>query len=120
MAAASGLALLEPGDRDPLNTTTFGTGELIAAAIRHGARKIILGIGGSATIDAGIGCAQACGFTVLMRDGQPTSMTEPLCGRDVSKVLMVKHGRGEITSGVEVIVACDVTNPLCGETGAAR
>jgi glycerate kinase len=120
MAAASGLALLRPADRNPLNTTTFGTGELIAAALGEEARRIILGIGGSATVDAGIGCAQACGFTVLLRDGQPTSMTEPLCGRDLENVLMVKHGRGEITNGVEIIVASDVTNPLYGENGAAR
>ena len=94
MSAASGLALLKPEDRNPLNTTTFGTGELIVAAIKEGAKKIIVGLGGSATIDAGIGCAQACGFAVLMRDGEPTSMTEPLCGRDLANVLMVKHGRG--------------------------
>ena len=120
MSAASGLALLKPADRNPLNTTTFGTGELIAAAIRNGAKKIILGIGGSATIDAGIGCAQACGFTVLLRDGVPTSMTEPLCGRDIENVLSVKHGRGEITAGIEIVVACDVTNPLHGPSGAAH
>jgi glycerate kinase len=120
MAAASGLALLRPQDRNPLNTTTFGTGELIAAAVREGARKIILGIGGSATIDAGIGCAQACGFTILTRDGEPVSMTEPLCGRDLANVLMIKHGRGEVTNGIEITVGCDVTNPLHGETGAAR
>jgi glycerate kinase len=120
MSAASGLALLKPADRNPLNTTTFGTGELIAAAIRNGAKKIILGIGGSATIDAGIGCAQACGFTVLLRNAEPTSMTEPLCGRDVENVLSVKHGRGEITAGIEIVVASDVTNPLYGPNGAAR
>jgi glycerate 2-kinase len=120
MSAASGLALLAPQDRNPLNTTTFGTGELITAAVREGAQKIILGIGGSATNDAGIGCAQACGFTVLLRNGQQASMTEPLCGRDLDDVLMVKHGRGEITAGIEIIVASDVTNPLFGPTGAAR
>jgi glycerate kinase len=120
MSAASGLALLPVADRDPLHTTTFGTGELMAAAVREGAKKIILGLGGSATIDAGIGCAQACGFTVLMRDGEPTSLTEPLCGRDVSNVLMVKHGRGEITTGVEIVGASDVSNPLLGESGAAK
>lgn len=119
MAAASGLALLPIEDRDPLNTTTFGTGELIAAAVGEGARRIILGLGGSATIDAGVGCAQACGFTVLLKDGELTSMTEPLCGRDLDRVLMVKHGRGEITSGIEIIAACDVTNPLTGPNGAA-
>jgi glycerate kinase len=119
MAAASGLALLRPDQYDPLATTTFGTGELIAQAIRLGAKRIILGIGGSATIDAGIGAAQACGCTILMRDGEPTSPTEPLCGRDVENVLMVKHGRGEVTNGIEITVACDVTNPLYGDNGAA-
>src|SRR4051812_4297460 len=61
MAAASGLALLRPEQYDPENTTTFGTGELIMAALAEGAKRIILGIGGSATIDGGVGCAQACG-----------------------------------------------------------
>jgi glycerate kinase len=120
MSAASGLALLPMQDRDPLNTTTFGTGELIAAAIGEGAKKIIVGLGGSATIDAGIGMAQACGFTLLTRDHQPTSKTEPLCGRDLSNILMVKHGRGEITNGIEIIGLVDVTNPLVGPTGAAK
>ena len=119
MSAASGLALLKPADRNPLNTTTFGTGELITAAVLSGAKKIILGIGGSATIDAGIGCAQACGFTILLRDGEPTSLTEPLCGRDIENVLSVKHGRGEITAGIKIVVASDVTNPLYGPNGAA-
>jgi glycerate kinase len=119
MSAASGLSLVPSIDRDPLNTTTFGTGELINAAVREGARRIILGLGGSATIDAGIGCAQACGFTVLLKDGEPTCMTEPLCGRDVDRVLMVKQGRGEITAGIEIIAACDVAHPLSGPDGAA-
>lgn len=119
MAAASGLALLKPEDRNPLNTTTFGTGELIRHAINAGAKRIILGIGGSATTDAGIGAAQACGFTVLMRNGEPTSMSEPLCGRDLANVLMIKHGRGEATSGIEITVACDVISPLYGSSGAA-
>jgi glycerate kinase len=120
MSAASGLALLPSAERNPLNTTTFGTGELIAAAVREGATKIILGLGGSATIDAGIGCAQACGFTILTRDGEPTSISEPLCGRDLPNILMIKHGRGEVTAGVQIIAATDVTNPLFGQQGAAR
>ena len=120
MSAASGLALLKPEDRNPLYTTTFGTGELIAAAIGEGAKKILLGLGGSATIDAGIGLAQACGFTVLTVDGEPVRPTEPLCGRDLSNILLVKHGRGEITSGIEIVGLTDVTNPLCGPIGAAK
>jgi glycerate kinase len=120
MSAASGLALLQAEDRNPLNTTTFGTGELIATAVNEGAKKIIVGLGGSATVDAGIGMAQACGYTILTNDGEPTSPTEPLCGRDLSKVLMVKHGRGEITNGIEILALADVTNPLFGPTGAPR
>jgi glycerate kinase len=80
MAAASGLALLKEADRDPLNTTTFGTGELLVAAARLGVDRIVLGIGGSATVDGGLGCAQACGLPVILQEGQPVSPTEPLCG----------------------------------------
>src|SRR5204863_2475074 len=119
MAAASGLALLRPEDRDPLNTTTFGTGELLVAAAALGVREIILGIGGSATVDAGIGCAQACGLPVILEGGEPVSPTEPLCGRDLSSVLLVKHGRGSPIERVKITVACDVTNPLYGQNGAA-
>lgn len=119
MAAASGLALLQPEDRNPLNTTTFGTGELMLAAVRLGVERIILGIGGSATVDGGIGCAQACGLPVLLEDGQPVSPTEPLCGRDLPSVVLIKHGRGSPVERVGITVACDVTNPLFGPDGAA-
>ena len=119
MSAASGLALLKPEDRNPLNTTTFGTGELINAAIAHGAKKIVLGIGGSATVDGGIGCAQACGHTIILEDGEPVSPTEPLVGADVQRVVLIKRHRGERTDGVPIVVACDVENPLYGPNGAA-
>ena len=120
MAAASGLALLDPADRDPLRTTTFGTGQLIAAAVGAGAKRLLLTLGGSATVDGGIGCLQACRFSVLTTDGEPVPPTEPLCGRDLDRVLMVKRGRGEVTHGLPVVAACDVVNPLCGPDGAAR
>jgi glycerate 2-kinase len=120
MAAASGLALLKPEDRNPLNTTTFGTGELLMAAVRLGVDEIILGIGGSATVDGGIGCAQACGLPVLLEGGDPVSSTEPLCGRDLPSVLMVKHGRGSMIERVRIRVACDVVSPLFGPGGAAQ
>jgi glycerate kinase len=120
MAAAAGLALLKPEDRDPFATTTFGVGELIRAAIEQGCRRILLGIGGSATVDGGVGCAQATGHTIILEDGEPVSPTEPLTGRDLERVVMIKQHRGEITDGVEITVACDVTNPLYGPTGAAR
>jgi glycerate kinase len=119
MAAASGLALLKPEERNPLLTTTFGTGELLNAAIVAGARRIILGIGGSATVDGGIGCAQATGHTVVLENGEPVSATEPLAGADAERVVLVKRHRGERTEGIEIIVACDVSNPLYGPNGAA-
>jgi len=119
MAAASGLALLKPEDRNPLNTTTFGTGELLMAAAQLGVQEIILGIGGSATVDGGIGCAQACGLPVLLEGGEPVSPTEPLCARDLPNVLMIKHGRGSAIERVRIRVACDVINPLFGPSGAA-
>lgn len=119
MAAASGLALLAPADRNPLNTTTFGTGELLMAAAALGVKHIILGIGGSATVDGGIGCAQACGLPVILEEGEPVSPTEPLCGRDLDSVVLIKHGRGSAIERVQITVACDVINPLCGPNGAA-
>lgn len=119
MAAASGLHLLPPDERNPLNTTTFGAGQLLLAAAKLGVERIILGIGGSATVDGGIGCAQAAGLTVLLEGGEPVSMTEPLCGRDLDQVILVKRGRGSPVDHVEIIVACDVANPLFGTTGAA-
>jgi glycerate kinase len=120
MAAASGLALLKPFDRNPLNTTTFGTGELlVAAATTPGITLIILGIGGSATVDGGIGCAQACGLPVILDGGEPVAMTEPLCGRDLPSIVLVKHGRGSPVERMKITVACDVTNPLYGPNGAA-
>ena len=119
MAAASGLALLPISQRDPMATTTFGTGELLMAATEAGAKRIILGIGGSATVDGGVGCAQACGLPVLLEDGEPVSPTEPLCGRDLDSILMIKHGRGSPVERMQITVACDVVNPLFGPNGAA-
>jgi glycerate kinase len=119
MAAASGLDLLKPEDRNPLYATTFGTGELLNAAIAEGAKHIILGIGGSATCDGGIGCAQACGHTIILEDGEPVSMTEPLIGNDLGRIVLIKRHRGERTDGIPITVACDVDNPLYGPHGAA-
>lgn len=119
MAAASGLALLADKDRNPLYTTTYGTGELLIAAAALGVREIILGIGGSATIDAGIGCAQACGLPVILEGGEPVWPGEPLTGGDLNRVVLVKHGRGSPIERVSITVACDVTNPLFGPNGAA-
>jgi glycerate kinase len=119
MAAAAGLSLLKPTDRDPMRTTTFGVGQLLMAAAQMGVSDIILGIGGSATIDGGIGCAQACDLPVILEDGQPVAPGEPLVGADLPRVVLIKHGRGSPVEKLRIIVAADVTNPLCGPNGAA-
>jgi glycerate kinase len=120
MSAASGLALLQPDERDPMQTTTFGTGELLLEAARRGASQIILGIGGSATVDGGIGCAQACGLPVILEGQGPADPRDPLVGDDLRRVVLVKHARGSPLDRVRIRVACDVTNPLFGPNGAAR
>lgn len=120
MSAASGLALLAPADRNPLYTTSFGTGELIHHAADLGCRTILLGIGGSATCDAGIGCLQACGCHIVLASHQYASITEPPCGRDLDDITFIKSHRGSIVDGVTIHIACDVTNPLFGPTGTAR
>ncbi|MFM9948021.1 MAG: glycerate kinase [Saprospiraceae bacterium] len=113
MAQASGLQLLESKARNPLYTTTFGTGELIADALQRGVRHIVLGIGGSATNDGGMGMAAALGLRFLDADGL---LLEPV-GQNLGKVQRIA-GRLKINARVEVI--CDVDNPLCGPTGAAQ
>jgi len=118
MAAASGLSLVRPEDRDPLRTTTFGTGLLIMAAIDAGAAEIIVGIGGSATVDGGCGAAQALGVTFTDVDGEAC-----LCGMGGGALARLgsidisdRYGR---LDGTRIRVACDVTNPLTGSNGAA-
>ncbi len=115
MAAASGLPLVPEEKRDPRNTTTFGTGELILDALKRGYRDISIAIGGSATNDGGMGCARALGVRFLDENGKELEGF----GRDLISV------RGIDTSGLDkrlgearITVMCDVTNPLCGERGA--
>ena len=120
MSAASGLALLPPEDRDPMRTTTYGTGELLLHAAKLGAKEIILGIGGSATVDGGIGCAQAAGQPVILDQIGPADPHEPLVGEDLRRVVLIKHARGSPLDRVKITVASDVTNPLFGPNGAAR
>jgi glycerate 2-kinase len=116
MAAASGLALLEPPEYDPRRTTTRGTGELLLAAIDAGARRVILGIGGSATNDGGAGLAQALGYRLL--DGQGGDLG-PGGGALRRLDRIDPAGRDPRLQGVEIAVACDVDNPLCGPRGAS-
>ncbi|QNN21185.1 glycerate kinase [Planctomycetales bacterium ZRK34] len=113
MAEAAGLHLAPADQRDPTRTTTYGVGQLIAAALDAGARRIILGIGGSATTDGGTGMAQALG---VQFEGGSTPMTGGALG-DVTAIDLA--GRDPRLGEVEIVVACDVTNPLTGPRGAA-
>ena len=118
MASASGLDLLASAQRNPLHTTTFGTGQLIRAAADAGAKRIILGIGGSATVDAGIGALQALGMTFVMADGsRRTRKDRPLTGGDLPNILAIQQPADWQLP--QILIACDVQNPLCGKTGAA-
>ena len=116
MARASGLQLLVPEKRNPMRTTTYGTGELIRDALDRGVQKIILGIGGSATNDAGIGMAAALGFGFFHSSGSVLMPT----GENLLHLHTIKpdnkHERLEKTS---FITLCDVSNPLFGPQGAA-
>ena len=117
MAAASGLPLLTQAERDPMHTTTFGFGELIADAIRQGCRSFILGIGGSATNDCGIGCMQALGFGFYDKDGKPAAHGAE--GLAQVHHITTDHVLPELRA-CQFHVACDVTNPLCGENGCSK
>jgi len=116
MARSSGLALLSLDERNPLITTTRGVGELIRTALEAGHRRFIVGIGGSATNDGGAGMAQALGARLLDADGADLAPGGAALARlervDVS-------GMDPRLDGAEVVVACDVNNPLCGPTGAS-
>ena len=115
-AEASGLALLEAKERNPLIASSYGTGELMLAAVRSGAKRIIVGLGGSATNDAGAGLLQALGVRLLDKNGND-----------------LKHGGAALADlttigistmdpalkNVAITAACDVTNPLTGPTGAS-
>lgn len=122
LAAASGLELLATHERGPLQTSTYGTGTLIRHALARGAGRILLGIGGSATTDAGLGIAQALGLSM------PADMVAgaiPLAGRDLAAVARAGIAWAEAANVTPAVprtirVACDVTNPFCGPKGAAH
>lgn len=118
MAAASGLPLVPPARRNPLLTTTFGTGQLIKAALDLGCRKFIIGIGGSATNDAGAGMAQALGARMV--DAHGAEIVRASGGRLADIAHIDVSQLDDRLSECEVRVACDVDNPLYGETGAAH
>jgi glycerate 2-kinase len=116
MADVSGLGRLPGGRFAPRTATSRGTGEVVAAALAAGARRVVLGIGGSATTDGGAGLLEALGAQLLDADGAPVGPggagLERLARVDVSGVAAVLRG-------AEVVVACDVDNPLTGPSGAA-
>ncbi len=116
MAASSGLPLVPQAQRNPLLTTTYGVGELLLAAIERGCRHFIIGIGGSATNDGGAGMAQALGASLLTEHGTPIA-------RGGAALTTLSHISLERLDprlqDCTFEVACDVTNPLCGPTGAS-
>ncbi len=115
MSQASGLALLAPGESRPLKANTYGTGELMREAMERGAKRIIVGLGGSATTDGGIGMAAALGYRFLTSDGD--LMEEPVPGDLLALERIDWTGVPELP---EIIAACDVRNPLLGPRGTAR
>lgn len=116
MSAAAGITLVNENERNPMNTTTFGVGEMILDAIERGCRKFVIGIGGSATNDGGIGMLQALGFEFLDKDGKQVSQGAKglfeLCEIRIEKA-------NEKLRECTFSVACDVKNPLCGENGCS-
>lgn len=116
MAQASGLTLIPNDQRNPLKTTTYGTGELIKNAIEHGCRHIILGIGGSATNDAGLGMLQALGFKFYDKQHKLLGF-----GGEIMKHVAYfdTSAKSPVLKDVIFTIACDVNNPFYGENGAA-
>ena len=116
MAAASGLMLVAPEKRNPLLASSFGTGELIRHALDNDIRHIILGIGGSATVDGGMGMAQALGVRFLDADGQALAAN----GGNLARVASIEMDECDPRlANCHIEVACDVDNPLVGARGAA-
>src|SRR5262245_19013546 len=120
MSSASGLYLLKPDQRDPTRTTTYGTGELLREAQRLGETRIVVGIGGSATVDGGLGAAQAWEATFTLSSGTVYRENgRRLTGGDLMRLRSIESSLPLETLGIEFTVACDVGNPLLGPEGAA-
>ena len=116
MARTSGLALLSLDERDPLNSSTFGLGQAILEALNQGFRKFIVGIGGSATNDAGAGMAQALGATLLNAEGKSI----PFGGAALADLRSIDISKMDTRiENSQFMVACDVSNPLTGDEGAS-
>lgn len=115
MAQAAGITLVAEAERNPLYATTYGVGEMICDAVHRGCRHFIMGIGGSATNDGGVGMLTALGFCFLDEKGQPVSG-----GADILSRITAVNADRVLTElkECEFRIACDVNNPLCGENGA--
>ena len=116
MSAAAGITLVPEESRNPMNTTTFGVGELILDAIERGCRHFIVGIGGSATNDGGVGMLQALGYDFVTQEGKAISYG----GNGLRELASIEESNVHPTlKECTFKVACDVTNPLCGENGSS-
>ena len=116
MSAAAGITLVPEESRNPMNTTTYGVGELILDAIERGCRHFIVGIGGSATNDGGVGMLQALGYDFLTREGKSISYG----GNGLRELARIEETNVHpMLKECTFKVACDVTNPLCGENGSS-
>lgn len=116
-ASAAGLTLVPKAERNPLNTTTYGVGQLITEAVKAGASRIIVGCGDSGTNDCGLGCAAACGVRFHTASGVLARPT----GGDLERVTGFDSSEAESRfAGIEFIVACNLTSVLCGREGTSR
>ena len=115
MAEASGIWLLQPDQRDALSTASYGTGQLIRAAVDVGCRKITLCVGGSATVDGGAGCLQGLGWRLI--DAKGGLISTPMSGGRLTEIARIEPP--DNTPSLEIEILCDVTNPLLGPDGAA-
>ena len=118
MAQASGITLVSGAEKNPLFTTTYGVGEMIIDAVKHDAAKFIVGIGGSATNDAGAGMLQALGWRLLDSEGRDLTRGGAALAR-IAKIEPPDRIGGLSISALHFRIACDVTNPLCGPNGAS-
>lgn len=115
MAEASGLWLLEPAERDATRTTSYGTGQLMRAALEAGGWRLTLCVGGSATVDGGAGCLQGLGWRML--DARGATINQPLSGATLIRVARIEPPDQAMSADIEIL--CDVGNPLLGPDGAA-
>ena len=116
MSAAAGITLIDESERNPMHTTTFGVGEMILDAISKGCRKFVIGIGGSATNDGGVGMLQALGFEFLDENGNQVSFG----AKGLKDIATIKtENAAKELKECSFLVACDVKNILCGETGCS-